>query len=83
MAFHSVVDRLLHMGNPGGVVSSLWKVLEETSPSGKRLFVCTSCGRISYTPDKFCPPPCPAENKMAREAAMRRLKEYRRIGRGA
>jgi hypothetical protein len=28
----------------------------KTNPSGKLLFVCLVCGRISQTPDKECPP---------------------------
>lgn len=31
-----------------------WVVLARTSNTGKRLFVCTWCGRISQTPDKIC-----------------------------
>lgn len=33
-----------------------WVELAETTPSGKMLFACTSCGRISVTPDKTCYP---------------------------
>ena len=31
-----------------------WTILNETSPSGKTLFCCKVCGRISVTPDKGC-----------------------------
>jgi len=37
--------------------TSRWRALEATSPSGKTLFVCLCCGRISPTPDKRCPEP--------------------------
>lgn len=33
---------------------SRWVTLEKTSPSGKTMFVCTVCGRMSVTPDKSC-----------------------------
>lgn len=33
---------------------SRWVELYATSPSGKTLFVCRFCGRISPTPDKAC-----------------------------
>jgi hypothetical protein len=33
---------------------SRWVELYTTSPSGKTLFVCRFCGRISPTPDKVC-----------------------------
>lgn len=35
---------------------SNWAVMDETSPSGKVLFKCVICGRISTTPDKMCGP---------------------------
>lgn len=31
-----------------------WKKLEETSPSGKTMFKCLICERVSVTPDKSC-----------------------------
>lgn len=31
-----------------------WMQLARTSPSGKVLYACTSCGRVSPTPDKHC-----------------------------
>lgn len=34
--------------------ASRWTLLKETSPSGKRLFGCSICGRISVGPDKTC-----------------------------
>lgn len=34
--------------------ASRWRELEETSPSGRRLFQCAICGRTSPTPDKTC-----------------------------
>lgn len=33
---------------------SRWVTLKKTSNSGKALFVCTVCGRVSPTPDKTC-----------------------------
>ena len=33
-----------------------WMVLTRTSPSGKTLFQCRVCMRISIAPDKTCPP---------------------------
>ena len=33
---------------------SRWVVIDRKSNSGKTLFVCTSCGRVSQTPDKTC-----------------------------
>ena len=32
-----------------------WVMLAATTPSGKTLFMCSVCGRISPTPDKRCP----------------------------
>jgi len=32
-----------------------WQALEETSNSGKTLFRCLICERVSPTPDKECP----------------------------
>lgn len=32
-----------------------WIEISQTSPSGKMMFVCRSCGRVSVTPDKECP----------------------------
>lgn len=84
MGFHSRGDWRLCLARVSSIVSGRWKVLDETSPSGKRLFGCDDCGRVSTTPDKFCPPPCPTENKASREEAMRKLKDLGgRIGRGA
>lgn len=34
--------------------TSRWVRIERTSPSGKSLFVCTVCGRMSVAPDKTC-----------------------------
>jgi hypothetical protein len=41
---------------------SRWRELYATSPSGKTLFVCLVCGRVSPTPDKVCsvPPVVPS-----------------------
>lgn len=36
-----------------------WDVLETTSPTGRTLFRCRSCGRESVTPDKRCHPTSP------------------------
>lgn len=39
--------------------TSRWEVLEgQTSPSGKRLFRCLDCRRVSVTPDKICSVGC-------------------------
>ena len=35
--------------------ASRWIELYATSPSGKTLFVCRMCGRISPVPDRTCP----------------------------
>lgn len=32
-----------------------WIVLDKTTPSGKQLFECKTCGRESVGPDKECP----------------------------
>ncbi len=32
-----------------------WIEISQTSPSGKMMFSCRSCGRVSVTPDKDCP----------------------------
>ena len=32
-----------------------WDVLDKTSPSGKTMFRCKTCGKESVTPDKRCP----------------------------
>lgn len=32
-----------------------WRLLKKTSPSGKSLFVCLVCGRVTPIPDKACP----------------------------
>lgn len=37
---------------------SRWKILDKTTPSGKRMFQCTQCGRESITPDKTCREGC-------------------------
>jgi len=34
-----------------------WLEIVRRSPSGKTLFVCTYCGRVSPTPDKTCQEP--------------------------
>jgi hypothetical protein len=39
---------------PAGDARQPWVRINRTSPSGKTLFVCTSCGRVSPTPDKTC-----------------------------
>lgn len=36
---------------------SRWRELYATSPSGKTLFVCTMCGRVSPVPDSVCATP--------------------------
>jgi hypothetical protein len=33
-----------------------WVMLRKTSPSGKTLFSCKCCGRVSIAPDATCPP---------------------------
>lgn len=41
-----------------GHAGSAWQLLgnDETYPSGKRVFQCAVCGRLSTTPDKRCAP---------------------------
>lgn len=40
-------------------VYTRWDLLiEMTTPSGKRLFRCRQCQRVSPTPDKVCPAGC-------------------------
>jgi len=34
-----------------------WRIITKTTPSGKAMFVCLSCGRTSISPDKTCPAP--------------------------
>ena len=34
-----------------------WLIISKTSPSGKALFVCRSCGTVSPGPSKTCPAP--------------------------
>lgn len=36
---------------------SRWAELYKTTPSGKTLFVCRCCGRITPVPDRSCPAP--------------------------
>ncbi len=38
-----------------------WTVLRFVSNSGRTLFGCGHCGRVSQTPDKECPAGCPVE----------------------
>ena len=51
-ALESIVDRLPK--------TSRWVVSSETTPSGKTLFKCGSCFRLSVGPDKKCPSGCDA-----------------------
>jgi hypothetical protein len=45
---------------------SRWLELYATSPSGKTLFVCRMCGRVTPAPDKECPsPPTVDSSKLA------------------
>lgn len=37
---------------------SRWELMTETTPSGKSLFKCSSCGRVSVGPDKTCTAGC-------------------------
>lgn len=39
---------------PAAVPGDRWAMLKATSPSGKTLFVCLCCGRVSPTPDIWC-----------------------------
>lgn len=41
-------------GVAGEVRGSRWRKLDRTTPSGKMLFQCSTCGRESPTPDKVC-----------------------------
>jgi uncharacterized C2H2 Zn-finger protein len=52
---------ILVLGHPKEVLiatpveyHSRWKAIEMTSMSGKQLFECKECGRISVAPDKWC-----------------------------
>jgi len=45
-------DYILH--GLGIKVPWTWTPLIGTSRSGKRMFSCSSCGRVSPTPDKSC-----------------------------
>lgn len=56
---------------------SRWIPLYATSPSGKTLFVCLMCGRISPTPDKVCavPPVTPAWKMSASCAVLEEIEE--------
>lgn len=42
------------LGIEGSRLGRRWVTLRRTSNSGKTLFVCTVCGRVSPTPDKEC-----------------------------
>lgn len=53
--------------SPGG----RWRVLTKTSPSGKTLFVCLSCGDVTPAPTKTC-----AEKVLAYDCAMRACKDW-------
>lgn len=56
-----------------------WRTLG-TSPSGKAMWECTSCGRMSITPDKNCPTGCSATDadRIADlEARLRKSEEQR------
>lgn len=55
-ALESIVDRLPK--------TSRWVVSSETTPSGKTLFKCGSCFRLSVGPDKKCPSGCDAWDGM-------------------
>jgi hypothetical protein len=62
--------------------ASRWILMEKTTPSGKVLFKCLSCGRESPTPDRRCPlPSCSTYDEEAEREASRRLKETLRRGR--
>ena len=49
----------------GKACGSRWEYLEETSPSGKNLYRCVICGRISATPDKECKTLADPDNRCA------------------
>lgn len=51
------IDYIAELFNEQKVVDR-WEVLEERSPSGKALFQCRQCKRVSTTPDKECPQNC-------------------------
>lgn len=36
-------------------LNSRWVTIRRTTPSGKTLFFCRSCERVSISPDKYCP----------------------------
>jgi len=45
------------------MTASRWIRLERTTPSGKQLFLCRTCGRESPTPDKRCADGCRDETR--------------------
>jgi len=49
----SLISETFHLRFPR---PRTWVRLGETTPSGKTLFLCTECGRVSCFPDKKCPP---------------------------
>ena len=38
--------------------ASRWALMRKRSPSGKNLFICLQCGRVSVAPDKTCKGGC-------------------------
>mgnify|MGYP001130195034 CR=1 FL=1 len=48
------LEELDEAPEPLPIQQSRWAMLRKTSNSGKTLFSCTVCGRVSTTPDKTC-----------------------------
>lgn len=48
---------------------SRWRILTKTSPSGKTLFVCLSCGRVTPGPTPNCPEPVKMWNNAMRDCS--------------
>lgn len=59
----AVVERQI-VGN-----TDRWIIIDKTSPSGKTLFVCRSCGAVSPAPNKTCSEPVQLWNGQLRACA--------------
>lgn len=56
---------------------SRWRLLDRTTPSGKLLYECTVCGRVTPTPDKTClRAGCGFASEEERAAAEQRAAEH-------
>lgn len=52
----SIMPKLLALADldPKRDATGRWELLARKSPTGKSLFMCRSCARLTYTPDKEC-----------------------------